>query len=163
MPITIYRGEKTVGDIADKLFERLTPRQKETVEAALLKANPRLADPAKLTRGTILKMPDIPELRPKTSRALENPDTLLAKHVAEALDGLGKRLDGRSTQAVDDVRQQAALLKSAALKRALAHAPALQELAAQIGKSTDTRGKELEVRRKSVDAALQAMRKDLGH
>ncbi len=163
MAITIYRGEKTVGDIADKMFERLTTRQKEAVEAALLKANPRLADPTKLARGTILKMPDIPELRPKTSRALENPDTLLAKHVAQALDGLGKRLDARSTLAVDDVRQQAALLRSAALKRALTETPALQELAAQIGKLTDTRGKELEVRRRSVDAALQAMRKDLGH
>ena len=35
MPIAIFRGERTVAEIADKLFVRLTPRQREKVEAAL--------------------------------------------------------------------------------------------------------------------------------
>ena len=105
MPIMTYRGEKTVGEIADKMFERLTPRQKLTAEAEILKANPRLADPSTLAKGTILKMPDIAELRPKTSRALENPDALLAKHLAQALDDFGQRFDARATQATDDSRR----------------------------------------------------------
>lgn len=161
MPITTYRGEKTVGEIADKMFERLTPRQKETVEAAILKANPRLADPQALSRGTILKVPDIAELRPKSSRALENPDALLTRHLADMLDTYGKHLDARSVQASDDSRQQLALLKDSALKRALGSSPALQELAAQITKSQSTREKDLEARRKSVAQALLAMRAGL--
>lgn len=162
MPITTYRGEKTVGEIADTMFERLTPKQKEVAEAAILKANPRLADPGKLARGTILKMPDIPELRPKTSRALENPDALLAKHLAEQLEAFAKRFDERAQQAVEDGRQQQALLKGAALKRALGNAPALQELAAQLGKNQAARDKEIESRRKSVGEAVQVMRAGLG-
>ena len=162
MPIITYRGEKSVGEIADKMFERLTPKQKETAEAAILKANPRLAEPAKLGKGTILKVPDIVELRPKTSRALENPDALLAKHLAQALDGFRQRFEARSKQAQDDNRQQLTLLKGAVLKRALGETPALKELAANVTKLQDARGKELAERQKSVDTALQAMRKDLG-
>lgn len=162
MPIITYRGEKTVGEIADKMFERLTPKQKETAEAAILKANPRLAEPANLNKGTILRMPDIPELRPKTNRALENPDALLAKHLAESLDGFRQRFEARVTQAADDNQKQVTLLKSAAVKRVLGTAPALQELAAQVGKSQALRAKELEARRKSMATALQAMGKDLG-
>lgn len=162
MPITTFRGEKSVGEIADTMFERLTPAQKKTAEAAILKANPRLAEPAKLPKGSILKVPDIAELRPKTSRALENPDALLAKHLAESLDNYAKRIDARAQQAAEENRQQLALLKSAALKRALGEAPAVQELAAQITKTQSERGKELAARRKSVAEALQAMRDGLG-
>jgi phage tail protein X len=162
MPIITFRGEKTVGEIADKMFVRLTPRQKEMAEAAILKANPRLAEPAKLNTGTILKVPDLAELRPKTSRALESPDALLAKHLADALDGFRQRFEGRSKQAQEDSAQQIALLKSAALKRALGETPALRELAANVSKLQDARGKELASRQKSVDTALQAMRKELG-
>lgn len=162
MPIMTYRGEKTVGEIADKMFERLTPRQKLTAEAEILKANPRLADPSTLAKGTILKMPDIAELRPKTSRALENPDALLAKHLAQALDDFGQRFDARATQAADDSRQQLALLKSAPVKRVLATAPGLQELAGQIGKLQESRAGDVEARRKSMAGALKAMVKDLG-
>ena len=44
MPIATFRGEKTVAAIADKLFVKLTPKQREKAEAALIKENPQLRD-----------------------------------------------------------------------------------------------------------------------
>jgi hypothetical protein len=86
----------------------------------------------------------------------------VAKHLAKALDGFGQRFEARSKQAQDDSREQLALLKGAALKRALGETPALKELAANVSKLQETRGKELASRQKAVDTALRAMRKDLG-
>jgi hypothetical protein len=68
MPITSFRGEKSLAEIADLMFERLTPKQREKAEAAILKANPRLSDLSTLPRGAVLKVPDLPELRAKARR-----------------------------------------------------------------------------------------------
>lgn len=161
MPIMTYRGEKTIGEIAEKMFEGLTAKQKEKVEIEILKANPHLRDPSKVGKGTILKMPDMAELRPKTSRALENPDALLAKNLADALAEFGQRFELRSKQAASDNKQQLALLKNAVLKRTLDQEPMLKEMAGQIAKSQEGRGKALQERQKAVDLALQSMRKEL--
>jgi phage tail protein X len=161
MPIATYRGEKTIGEIADKLFVRLTPKQKEKVEKAILKANPRLASADRVATGTIIRVPDMPELRPKASRALENPDTLLAKHLAEAMDEFAHRLQARMKQASAEDAQQITLLKSAALKRALGNAPGLQALAGELVKTVDARQKDLAAREKSLDTAIRSIREQL--
>lgn len=162
MPITTFRGEKSVGDLADKMFERLTPKQKEKVEAAILKANPMMRDPSKVSAGTIVSVPDMAELKPKTSRALENPDALLERHVADALTAFGQRFETRTAEAVNDLKQELAVLKAGELKKLLDGAPALQEMAGHLTKSLDARGKTLRANLKPMDTVLQSMRKDLG-
>ena len=85
MPITSFRGEKSVAEIADVMFERLTPKQREKAEAAILKANPRLNDLSTLPRGAVLKVPDLPELRAKARRAADDPPARIASEIGEAL------------------------------------------------------------------------------
>lgn len=161
MPIATFRGEKSVGEIADKLFVRLTPRQREKAEAAILKANPQLAEIDRVREGAVLRVPDIPELRPKTNRSLDNPDAQITNAIGDALRDYDKRLATRFKQGTADTKEQTALLKSAAFKRALANAPAAQEVAKQTAKALGERGQQLAARQETVDAAIRGMVKDL--
>jgi len=161
MAITTFRGEKNIGEIASKLFVRLTPKQKEKAEAALLKANPQLGEIGTLRAGTILKVPDLPELRSKTRRALENPDQQMIAQLREDLGAYDKHLAARTEAAQAQVAATAALLKDKNLIRAIGNDAALKQLLGDIGKSNDQRKQTLSERRKNFGAALERLLKDL--
>ncbi|PKO32427.1 MAG: hypothetical protein CVU36_01935 [Betaproteobacteria bacterium HGW-Betaproteobacteria-9] len=161
MPITSFRGEKSLAEIADLMFERLTPKQREKAEAAILKANPRLSDLSTLPRGAVLKVPDLPELRAKARRAADDPPAQVASEIGEALTGYGKQLAQRTQQGLADNKEHSALIRSDAFKRALEKSPELKEQAALTTKALELRGKELAERAKTVETAIQGMLKNL--
>lgn len=161
MAVATYRGEKNVGEIADKLYARLTQKQREKAEAALLKANPQLRKIKTLPKGSILRVPDLPELRTKTVRDLENPDTQIANNIAEALSDYSKRLGEHFKTDNESTKTQIALLKSDKLKKALANAPNLQTLADAAGKVLDARVKATGERQKELDTAIKQAQANL--
>ena len=161
MPIATFRGEKSVAEVADKLYVRLTPRQREKAEAAILKANPQLSDIRNVPEGTILRVPDLPELRTKMSRSLENPDAQIAKTLADMLTSYTKELSGRIKNDQEATKSQLTLLKSAKFRREIANAPSLQALADQAMKTLDARAKSVGERQKLVEAAVKQALSDL--
>jgi len=161
MPIATFRGEKSVAEVADKLYVRLTPRQREKAEAAILKANPQLSDIRNVPEGTILRVPDLPELRTKVSRSLENPDAQIAKTLADMLTSYTKELSGRIKNDQEATKSQLTLLKSAKFRREIASAPSLQALADQAMKTLDARAKSVAERQKLVEAAVKQALSDL--
>lgn len=163
MPIATFRGERTVADIADKLFVRLTPRQRETAEAALLKANPQLRDIRNMREGTILRVPDLPELRAKTNRNLENPDAQIVKKLSEALGAYAAGLNERFKTAQEDIKTQRLLLKDRAFKKELSGSAELRALAESTAKATEARAKLISERQKQVEAATKQVLADLGN
>lgn len=161
MAVATYRGEKSVGEIANKIYARLTPKQREKAEAALLKANPQLRNIKTLRKGSILRVPDLPDLRTKTVRTLENPDAQVAENVSEALDSYSKRLAEQFKSDNEATKTQIALLKSAKLKRALADSPDLQELADAAGKALDVRAKTMSARQEALNKSIEQAQADL--
>lgn len=161
MPFATFRGEKTVAEITDKLFSRLTPRQREKAEAAILKANPRLGTISKLRKGSILRIPNLADLHAKTNRSLENPDAQIAKNITNALDTFGKRMVDQASIEQGIIKQQGALLKSGKFKKALANAPDLQALANDAAKVLSARPKAIVERKKNVDESIRQALKDL--
>ncbi|MDI5986279.1 hypothetical protein QLQ85_15910 [Halomonas sp. M4R5S39] len=163
MPIATFRGERSVAEVVDKLYVKLTPRQRETVEAAILKANPRLRDIGNLRDGTILHVPDLPKLRAKTrtNRTLENPVTQVAATLVDDLDGYGRRLAERVRVDQQDAKAQLTLLKSARFKAALGGAPHLQELAEQAARAIEARSKTIKERQGTLETALKRALADL--
>jgi phage tail protein X/ribosomal protein L12E/L44/L45/RPP1/RPP2 len=161
MPIATFRGEKTVGEIADKLYLRLTPKQRETAEAAILKANPQLSDLRAVPKGAVLRVPDIPELRAKTNRNLENPDAQIAAMVGEALTAFGVRIDQHAQSADTEIKAQLALLKGKDIKAALANAPTLQAQAQSATEALTARGKAIAADQKALQAVLKQAISDL--
>jgi hypothetical protein len=55
----------------------------------MLKASAHTRDPTKGAPGTSMTVPKMVGLRPKTSRALANPDALLTQHLGDALPAFG--------------------------------------------------------------------------
>ena len=161
MAITTFRGEKNLGDLSSKLCVRLTPKQKEKVEAALLKANPQLGEIGTLRAGTILHVPDLPELRSKTRRALESPEQQVIDQLREDLGAYDKHLAARSETAQAEVAATAALLKDKNLLRAIGNDAALKQLLGEIGKSNGERKQKLVDRQKALGMALEQLQKEL--
>lgn len=161
MAVTTFRGEKNLGELADKLFLRLTPRQREKVESALLQANPQLEELSSLRAGTLLKVPDLPELRAKANRAGGNPDDQLAEHLSNELTAFVRRLGPRFAAAQEAVAQTAAVLAEPELNRVIAKEKPLRDLAKNIGTLNEARKPELEERQQALIAAVKQMQGDL--
>jgi len=161
MAIATYRGERSVSEITNKLFTKLTPLQREKAEAALLKANPQLSNLRKLPKGSILRVPDLPELRAKTSRSLENPDDQIVKQISESLDAFNKHMRQQVDSEQKSVKQQTALLKSARFKKDISKSEQLQALASDASKALSARSKNIAERQKKVDASIKQAMKDL--
>lgn len=161
MAVTTFRGEKNLGELADKLFTRLTPRQREKVEDALLKANPQLDQITELRSGTLLKVPDLPELRAKAKRAGDGPDDQLAAHLDAELAAFAKHLTQRFAAAQETVVKTESVLNEPELKRVITKEPPLRDLAKQIGTLNAERKKQLEERQQKFAAALKQMQGEL--
>jgi len=154
MPIATFRGERTISEIADKLYTRLTPRQREKAEAAILKANPQLRNIHSLRKGAILRVPDLPELRAKTNRNLENPEAHIANNLADSLERFSKRIAERFNSELKNTRVQSKLLKSATFRKEISKAPKIQALAGEATKALETRSKKLVEQHKKVRNAI---------
>ncbi|MEN8174397.1 MAG: hypothetical protein ABFS23_01455 [Pseudomonadota bacterium] len=161
MLITTFRGERSVAEIADRLFVGLTPRQREKAEKAILKANPQLKNLRKVRAGTILRIPDIPELQHKANRSLDSPDAQLVQTIGDALSGYLDHLSARVKEADADIKSQTAVLKERDFKRAVSSVPELQELTAQVKKTLDARKREIRDRQPTVDRAIDQLLGDL--
>ncbi len=161
MAIATFRGERSVSEITNKLFTKLTPLQREKAETALLKANPQLSNIRKLPKGSILRVPDLPELRAKTNRSLENPDDQIVKHITESLDAFSKHMRQQVGSEQKSVKQQVALLKSAKFKKDISKSEQLQALAADANKALSVRSKNIAERQKKVDETIKQAMKDL--
>jgi hypothetical protein len=161
MAVTTFRGEKSLGELADKLFLRLTPRQREKVEGALLRDNPQLEELSSLRAGTLLKVPDLPELRAKANRAGGNPDDQLAEYLSNELTDFARRLIPRFTAAQEAVAQTDAVLAEPELTRVIAKEKPLRDLAKNIGTLNEARKKELDERQQGLTAAVKQMQAEL--
>lgn len=161
MPIVTYRGEANVSEVADKVYSRLTPRQREKAEAALLKANPQLGKVNKLKTGTILKVPDLPELRAKTNRKLENPEDQIAKGIATSLEGFSKGIAKSFDVEKEVLKDQASLIKSAKFKNSIVNDREMEAVAKSTSTNIGNRSRELEDRKKKTEASLKSVAADL--
>lgn len=161
MAIATFRGERSVGEITDKLYSKLTPLQRKKAESALIKANPQLHNIRKLSQGAILRVPDLPELRAKTNRSLENSDDQIVKNIVDALGNFGKHISKQTGDEQKAIKQQAALLKSAKFKKDISAAEVPQALAADAAKALNARSKDIDARRKKVEESIKQAMKDL--
>jgi len=161
MLIATFQGERTLSEIADKLFKRLTPRQREKIEAAILRANPQLRDLQQMEKGAILRVPDLPEFRAKTSETPKNPETDIVKDLSSSLDSFSKHMAQQFETALKDTRAQSKLLKSARFKKEIANAPNIQALAGEAAKVLEAQTRQLAEQQKKVKNAIGQALQDL--
>jgi hypothetical protein len=164
MPITTFRGETSVEEIADQLYRNLTSEQRDMVVRTMLKANPKLRHLERLKVGSVINVPDSAALKPRLSRAshrIDQPDVRIAEQVEDALLAFRDRHRRHTQQALQDNRRQQALLEDAGFRKTLGDDTALTELAGQAAKAGQARDRRLEKGSKDLDDAVRQMLKDL--
>jgi hypothetical protein len=161
MSVTTFRGEKNVGEIADRLFLKLTSQQRDIAEAALIKVNPQLQAIENLKEGAVLQVPSVPELRTDLTQSLEKPNDELVNNIISALDTFSARFKERVVSEQTAIEQQQTLLSSQTFIKDITNAPQLQALATVTAKALDVRLSNIVTRQNSVDEAVTQMLKDL--
>lgn len=161
MTFITLRGEKNLGEIVDRLFVRLTPQQRQKVEAALLRTNPRLGKPGRMPEGVIIDIPDLPELRAKASSDADNPDRRLAGMVRDAVVETGKALEESLNTGIEQAKLQRRNLDRLRKDADTGNAPDLLRTATEVDKHIETRAKILAERQDSLARALGLILADL--
>ena len=161
MNFVTIRSERTVGDIADTLYVRLTARQRAKTEAAILAANPQLSEAGSLREGAVLRVPELPELRAKVNPKLEQPVAQIADNLAATLSTFSKRLAERVKLERETSKTQSELLRSDSFRKEITDAPNLQALAEEAGKALGTRNETLRARQKQTEEAIDQALKEL--
>jgi phage tail protein X len=161
MKISTVKSEMTVGALADHVFVNLTPETRKRAEAALIKANPHLADADKLNPGTVVSIPDVPGVKIRAAESDKDPVAEVLNTISTAVGGyqdmLAKRLDLEQA----DIASQRELLGQKELAAAIKSAPGAAEIATNLKASLAAREKALAEDQKGLKAAFAAIAKDL--
>lgn len=161
MPSITLRGERNLGEIADRLFADLSPEQRRQVETALRRANPGLREARRLTPGLVIDVPDMPELRDKARRDDAAPSVRLAKALAAALDSADDALAQALEAEQRAIKQQMETLDVLRRGTATNTAPELLQTADQTAKHLEQRDKALQVRSEQLFRAVRMIQEDL--
>jgi len=154
MPFVTFQGECSVDELADRLFARLTPKQRAAATAALIRANPRLERIEAVPKGTLLHVPDIPALRAKATASNESPDRQVLQLIDESTRAYAERLLDRQASDEAEIKKQAATIKSAQFTKAISKSKDLVALAEQARASLEARAKSAGERRKALETAV---------
>ena len=161
MNIMSYQGESSVTEVTNRIYTRLTPRQRERAEAAILKANPQLANIRAVSRGTVLRVPDIPELHAKRKNNPENPKTRFDKQMTESIAAFSRQFAEQTSSEQEETKAQLVLLKNRQFKKAITNKPHLKKQATSLTRSLTTRSAEVKERDKAVQLAVKQMLENL--
>jgi hypothetical protein len=124
MRFTTFKGEKTVNELATRLF-RIQGRgsQAATKQAtdALLAANPQLKDLSKLPAGSLIAVPDTapPIAAGEETTSLALVRSSAAESIQAAFDALQHRLSDIETSALAVVRANTDSFQTAEIKTAM--------------------------------------------
>ncbi len=136
MRFVLFKGEKSIADLVDRLFRiggRGAPAATKQAASALLKANPQLKDISTVPAGSLIAIPETaPPLHPDEQAIAPGlANSFAAERIQNAFDSLHQRLSKIETMAAEKVksgmdRMQTPEMK-AGLKTAAAQNPNLVE------------------------------------
>ena len=148
MRFAIYKGEKSVTDLANRLF-RLQGRgsQAATRHAAdaLLKANPQLSDISKMPPGSLIAVPDTaPPMHPDEQAVTPGlVRSFAVDRVQSAFDALHQRLSEIETTAADQFKAGMDRMQAPEVKAASKTVAGLNPNLADVLPSIDIAAKDI--------------------
>jgi|SRR5579859_156504 len=163
MRFTIYKGEKSVTDLASRLFHlQGKGSQAATKQAAdaLLKANPQLTDLSKLAPGSLIAIPDTAPPVSPDERAI-TPDlvrSFAVDRVQTAFDDLHQRLSDIETEAADQAKAAMDRMQTPEVKAAARAVAGLNPNVAEVLPSPDNIVKDMKAMLKDSQT-VQDLRK----
>ncbi len=113
MKYLLLRNEKSVDEVADRAFKKLSSTQREQAKAALLKANPELKTFNSVRKGFIIRVPKVSEDIKSNIRNLVNPIEEIANELGDNLKTFENSLASRFTDLANRQKDIENILKVA--------------------------------------------------
>jgi hypothetical protein len=127
--IATLKTEKSLREVAERVYGPLDSDKLARAQTALLKANPHLEDKAALQPGAVVSVPEVPGLKPRASAVRSDPTDDLRKQLADATAALQVQVAARLDARAQAVAQQTELLKSKEVAGAIKQDPAAADIA----------------------------------
>ena len=157
MKYLLIRDEKSVQEVADKAYKKLTPAARKKAEADLVKANPELKSFRAVRKGSIVRIPDIREGGEKNTRNLKDPVEIFAGGVLDSLERLERGLETKFDDLKKHRKNTEATLKAA--NKELKQYPNGEETSKALSKHLSESKKLDDKNRKQTAEALQKLQK----
>lgn len=162
MPTLVtLQKEKSVREIAERVYGTTSAASLDRAEKALLKANPRLATPGGFRTGAVVNVPTIRGVTLRTEATGEDPvDALrgeLGKAAGDYRDHLMKSLDARTSE----IDEQEKLIKTREIAAAIRAEPGGPEMQKQLTETLAQRTKAIAEARKTQSALFDQIAADL--
>ena len=161
MRLTTVKKEANLDALADRLYANLTPDSRKLAVAALVKANPVLAQEGGLRPGVVVTLPEQPGLNLKAAQTSNDPVGNLTDDLKEAVRTFGKLLGGSLETAQTARPAQEALLKQREVAAAIKATPAAGDLAKNLAKTLPDRRTAYSAEAQALDTVLKEVAKDL--
>jgi len=123
MAYVVLKGEKKLAEVVGRAYGDLKAADAKRAEAALVRANPHLADLRQLGPGTMIVVPAVPGLRAADTDRTETPSREAVAEVSSALEEYRRRIGAAAESGQTAVKDLAALLKSKEVKTLLREQP----------------------------------------
>ena len=156
MAYVVLKGEKKLADVVRRSYGELNAADAKRVEAALLRANPQLAQPQELKAGVIVVTPAVPGVRAADGERGEAPAREAVVDLGNSLDEYRKQLAAAQRQEQEERTAVGALLKSKELKAAVGHHPDGEKYVAGVAAALKARGEEHDRRTAFLRTLTQA-------
>jgi hypothetical protein len=161
MRLTTVKKEANLNALADRLYANLTPDSRKLAVAALVKANPLLAQKGGLRPGVVVTLPEQPGLNLKAAQTGKDPVGTLMGDLKEAVQKYGQQLAGGLETAQTDIKDQEALLKQREVAAAIKTTPGAGDLAKSLATTLQDRRAAYGAEVKTLDRVLKEIAKDL--
>jgi hypothetical protein len=123
MSFVVFKGERNIADVVSRAYGELKASDRKRAEAALVRANPHLAEIKDVAEGSLIVVPRVPGVRESADREAESPAADAVGEIAEALTDYRKRLEASAKREEGDLSELEKLLESGPLREKLGNTP----------------------------------------
>ena len=155
------RTEKSITEIADKVFGNLSETNRTQAEAALIKENPALKNFSDLKPGTLIRIPKVPDLKQRNTRSISDPEGDLVKEYMDQLKSFSDSLQNNNEKLQKQQREAIALLKKEEISALINKNPQASKLSEQLQQHIDEDTKNRKQLISDHEVAIKALKADL--
>jgi hypothetical protein len=128
---TIKKTDTDIQALVKRLYPSLSEASRTQVQAALIKANPHLADTTRFKPDAVIHLPET-GFKPSAGAVNEDPVESTLAHLSESLTAHAERVAQVYKAAAEDIETQGALLKNEVFQTAIKGDAQATELAKQL-------------------------------
>lgn len=162
MPIiTTLKTERTLREVAERIYGSLDADTLARAQIALTKANPHLESGTAFQPGAVVNVPELSGIEPRPNVVRSDPVEDLRNQLVMATESLQTHLASRLDARTQEISQQMELLKSKEISAAIKRDPAGADVAKAIALTLREQSKSIAEERKHNAELFKRIAADL--